>query len=50
MRDASGQALGYFYFEDELGRRPPAKLLNKDEARCIGGELAKLAELMRRDG
>ena len=35
VRDANGQQLGYFYFEEEPGRRSAAKLLTKDEVRRI---------------
>ena len=30
VRDANGQALGYFYFEDDPGRRTAASLLTKE--------------------
>jgi hypothetical protein len=32
VRDHSGQALAYVYFENEPGRRSAAKLLERDEA------------------
>ena len=32
VKDSAGQKLAYVYFEDEPGRRSPAKLLSKDEA------------------
>jgi hypothetical protein len=35
VRDANGQAVAYFYFENEPRRRAAAKLLTEDEARRI---------------
>ena len=39
--DSAEQKLAYVYFEEESGRRTAAKLLTKDEARRIAGELSE---------
>ena len=42
VRDADGQQIAYVYYSNEPNRRTAAKLLNKDEARRIAMNFAKL--------
>jgi len=42
VKDSTGRALAYAYYEEEPGRRTSANLLTKDEARPVASNIAKL--------
>jgi hypothetical protein len=48
VRDRDGQALAHVFFENAARRVAGGKLLKRDDARRIAGELAKLPKLLKK--
>jgi len=48
VKDKSGFAVAYVYYEAEAGRRSAANLMTKDEARRIAANIAKLPDSLGR--
>ena len=49
IKDATGQALAYVYFEDNDSRRSVMNRLTRDEARRIAANVAKLPTFIEAD-
>jgi len=49
VTDSTRQRIAYVHFEDDPERRSAAKLLSRDEALRIAGQLCQAAEFSGRD-
>ena len=47
VKDATGQAIGYLYFEDEPQRQMSMRRLSRDEAFLLAVNIAKLPSVPR---
>jgi hypothetical protein len=48
VRDAKGQTLGWFYFRDHPQTARNAGVLERDEARRLAADFARLPELLKK--
>jgi hypothetical protein len=49
VTDSNRQELAYVYFEDDPGRRSAAKLLSRDQALRVAGQLCGAAGVVAHD-
>jgi endo-1,4-beta-D-glucanase Y len=44
VKDATGFAIAYVYYENDTGRRTASELMTRDEARRIAANIAKIPQ------